>query len=78
MAEVPEKITQEDFFRLNKTFSIWLIKKKQINFHELETKKAEKYYKKFIKKWNKKKLNPLYYDQTKLILKYEHLIKTKN
>ena len=57
-----EKITEDDFFRLNKNFSIWLIKKKNKNFHDLSTKKSKKYFKKFAKKWNKKDLNEIYYD----------------
>ena len=35
-----EKLSMDDYFRMNKTFSIWLIKKKKKKFEELDTSKA--------------------------------------
>lgn len=47
---------------MNKTFSIWLKKKKKKNFEDISTNKAYKYFAKFVKKWNKKKLKSIFYD----------------
>ena len=46
---------------MNKTFSIWLKKKKDKMFEEIPTQKAKKYFSKFVKKWNKNKLNEIFY-----------------
>lgn len=62
-----QEITEEDFFIMNQEFRIWLIKKKKKKFEDLETKKARKLFKKFAKKWNKKKLNDIFYKREKLL-----------
>ncbi|KAL4439171.1 hypothetical protein ABPG74_008946 [Tetrahymena malaccensis] len=69
------KISEDDFFIMNKTFSIWLIKKKNKYFDDLSTNKQRKYFKKFVKKWNKNDLSSVYYDEDKLQEKYGQLLK---
>jgi hypothetical protein len=34
----------------------------EVHFEDLTTKEASKKFKKFVKHWNKKKLDPIYYD----------------
>ena len=53
------KIEKDDYFKYNKIFSIWLEKKKKKKFEDLPTKKAKKYFEKFRRKFNKKKLSQL-------------------
>ncbi|KAL4489371.1 hypothetical protein ABPG72_002667 [Tetrahymena utriculariae] len=72
------KLSEDDFFIMNKTFSIWLIKKKNKYFDDLSTNKQRKYFKKFVKKWNKKDLSSVYYDEDKLLEKYGQLLKQKS
>jgi len=69
-----KKITEEDFFKMNKTFSIWLKKKKDKLVEEVAAAKARKYFKKFVKKWNKEDLQSIYYDEEKLLDKYGELL----
>lgn len=40
-------------------------------FHDLDFKEAKKYFKKFVKKWNSGKLEKIFYDEEKLIAKYD-------
>lgn len=69
-----KKISEDDFFKMNKTFSIWLKKKKDKLIEEIATAKARKYFKKFVKKWNKEDLQSIYYDEEKLLSKYGDLL----
>lgn len=72
------KIDENDFYKMNKTFSIWLKKKKAKSFEDLSTVKAMKYFKKFAKKWNKEELQSVYYDEDKLVEKYGEILKQKS
>lgn len=60
------KIEKDDYFKYNKIFSIWLEKKKKKKFEDLPTKKAKKYFEKFRRKFNKKKLDPIFYETDNL------------
>lgn len=48
-----QKIDEEDYFRMNDVFCIWLKKKKDTHFEDLSTKEAKKKFKKFCKRYNK-------------------------
>jgi len=69
-----KKISEDDFFKMHKTFSIWLKKKKDKLVEEVASVKARKYFKKFVKKWNKEDLQSIYYDEEKLLAKYGELL----
>lgn len=69
MSEI-QKIDEEDYFRMNDVFCIWLKKKKDTHFEDLSTKEAKKKFKKFCKRYNKQKLDSLYYDHEKLLEKF--------
>lgn len=69
-----KKISEDDFFKMNKTFNIWLKKKKDKLIEEIAAAKARKYFKKFVKKWNKEDLQSIYYDEEKLLSKYGDLL----
>lgn len=55
---------------MNDIFSIWLKKKENVHFEDLSTKDAKKKFKKFCKRYNKEKLDQIFYDHDKLIEKY--------
>lgn len=70
--------TEDDYFKLHKPFTLWLVKKKKKDFESLSSKKARKYFKKFIKKWNKGKLSKTYYDLGSLTAAHGGSINTKH
>ena len=39
-----KQIDEADFYRMNKVYQIWLLKKKNKKFEELTTDKAKKYF----------------------------------
>lgn len=51
----------DDFYRMNPEFREWLINSKKIIASEISTDESKKYFKKFISRWNKGKLNDRYY-----------------
>ncbi|XP_014674531.1 PREDICTED: zinc finger CCCH domain-containing protein 4-like [Priapulus caudatus] len=62
LEEPTEKIGPEDFYRKNEEFRLWLRSKKRLYFDELLTSDAKKHFKKFVKKWNKGKLDKKCYE----------------
>merc|ERR1719457_439894 len=56
-----EPLTEDDYFPKHYEFRNWLFEKHLTYFDRLTTKQAQKKFKKFIKKWNKGKLNPKFY-----------------
>jgi len=54
-------ITEDDYFPKHYEFRNWLFEKHLTYFDRLTTKQALKKFKKFMKKWNKGKLNPKFY-----------------
>ncbi|XP_078674860.1 uncharacterized protein LOC144912925 [Branchiostoma floridae x Branchiostoma belcheri] len=56
-----EKISMDDFYSRNAEFRSWLHEKKGKYFDQLKSPQAKKLFKKFVKKWNKKKLDKKYY-----------------
>ncbi|CAD8108211.1 unnamed protein product [Paramecium primaurelia] len=73
-----QKIDEDDYFRLNDIFCIWLMKKQNTHFEDLSYKDAKKKFKKFCKRYNNQKLDPLYYEHDKLIEKYQSDIQSKH
>ena len=61
------KIEKDDYFKYNKIFTIWLERKKHKKFEDLSSKKARKYFERFRRRWNKKKLDPMFYEVDELI-----------
>ncbi|KAI9502923.1 hypothetical protein BX070DRAFT_178264, partial [Coemansia spiralis] len=59
---VPE-ISQDDYFRLNASFRLWLRKEKNKYFDELPTAKARKHFASFVRAWNSGRLRSRYYSQ---------------
>ncbi|KAJ1799309.1 hypothetical protein LPJ59_001916 [Coemansia sp. RSA 2399] len=60
---VPTRITQDDYFRLNGPFRLWLHKEKDRYFDEMTTEKARRYFASFVRAWNSGRLRSRYYKQ---------------
>ncbi|KAJ2507285.1 hypothetical protein H4217_008837 [Coemansia sp. RSA 1939] len=56
-------ITQDDYFRLNSAFRLWLHKEKDRYFDEMTTVKARKHFGSFVRAWNSGRLRSRYYSQ---------------
>ncbi|PVV03237.1 hypothetical protein BB560_002294 [Smittium megazygosporum] len=56
-----EKISEEDYYRLNVPFCKWLLKEKGKYFEEIDSSRARKYFFRFVKEWNKNRLDEKYY-----------------
>ncbi|KAJ1773117.1 hypothetical protein LPJ74_000856 [Coemansia sp. RSA 1843] len=56
-------ITQDDYFRLNAPFRLWLRKEKDRYFDEMPTEKARTYFASFVRAWNSGHLRSRYYKQ---------------
>jgi len=54
-------ITEADYFHYHTHFRSWLFEKHLTYFDRMSTKQAQKRFKKFVKQWNKGKLNPMFY-----------------
>ncbi|KAJ1934738.1 hypothetical protein FBU59_005602, partial [Linderina macrospora] len=54
-------ISQDDYFKLNAPFRLWLRKEKDRYFDELKTDKARKYFASFVRHWNDGTLRSRYY-----------------
>lgn len=55
------KISKDDFYNKSLEFRAWLHDYKELQFESLSTTKAKVLFKKFVKKWNTKKLAKRYY-----------------
>ncbi|KZV74047.1 hypothetical protein PENSPDRAFT_573572 [Peniophora sp. CONT] len=56
-----DPITENDYFLKNAEFSVWLREDKRKYFNELSGEKARKYFRKFVKEWNRGKLSKTLY-----------------
>ncbi|KAI8324144.1 hypothetical protein GQ54DRAFT_241991, partial [Martensiomyces pterosporus] len=56
-------ITQDDYFKLNAPFRLWLRKEKDRYFDEMPTDKARRYFASFVRAWNEGRLRSRYYKQ---------------
>ncbi|XP_077977110.1 uncharacterized protein LOC144432717 [Glandiceps talaboti] len=55
------KISEEDYYNKALEFRTWLVEEKGKYVDDLETSKARLLFKKFVKKWNKRRLPKKYY-----------------
>lgn len=61
-----EKISSDDFYRKSQPFSLYLRQRKDRSLDELSSNKAKRAFRKFVKAWNKAKLDVDYYDEAKV------------
>ncbi|CAM8877077.1 unnamed protein product [Rhodiola kirilowii] len=57
-----QELTKEDYFSKNNEFATWLKEERKIYFSDLSTDSARELFLEFVKKWNKHKLKPQYYE----------------
>lgn len=58
---IPE-LTSEDYFSKNNEFATWLKEKKRTYFNDLTTESARELFSRFVKAWNRGKLESRYYE----------------
>ncbi|KAI7828483.1 hypothetical protein BX661DRAFT_142833 [Kickxella alabastrina] len=56
-------ISQDDYFKLNASFRLWLLKEKDRYFEDMDTEKARRYFASFVRAWNDGRLRSKYYKQ---------------
>ena len=57
-----ENLTEDDYFSKSREFRVWLREDRDVNFEDLSTEKAKKWFSKFVKEWNEGSLKTKYYD----------------
>ncbi|WAR59715.1 hypothetical protein PtB15_11B355 [Puccinia triticina] len=57
-----EPISSDDFFKKSLEFKFWLKNKKNKFIDQLDSQKSKKYFEKFVRHWNKGKLDQDYYN----------------
>ncbi|KAJ3397661.1 hypothetical protein HDU92_005403 [Lobulomyces angularis] len=57
-----QEISSDDFYSKNKEFRLWLKGEKKKHIDEISSKAAHKYFDKFVKRWNKRKLPKEFYN----------------
>ncbi|VVA95834.1 unnamed protein product [Arabis nemorensis] len=58
---IPE-LSSEDYFSKNKEFATWLKEKKRTYFNDLKAEAARELFSRFVKAWNRGKLESRYYE----------------
>ncbi|KAL0725764.1 hypothetical protein Bca4012_040363 [Brassica carinata] len=58
---IPE-LSSEDYFSKNNEFATWLKEKKRTYFNDLTTESARELFSRFVKAWNRGKLESRYYE----------------
>jgi hypothetical protein len=58
---VSEFIYEDDYYKKNSEFRVWLLQSKKKYFDELSTKRCKYYFSKFVKRWNAGKLPSEFY-----------------
>ncbi|KAJ2509015.1 hypothetical protein GGF44_006065 [Coemansia sp. RSA 1694] len=58
-----ERISNDDYFRLNAPFRLWLRKEKHLYFDELSSEEARRRFASFVRAWNAGRLRSRYYSQ---------------
>ncbi|PIA16955.1 hypothetical protein COEREDRAFT_24719, partial [Coemansia reversa NRRL 1564] len=71
-------ITQEDYFRLNAPFRLWLLKEKDKYFDEMSSDKARRYFASFVRVWNDGRLRSRYYKQDSELGKLSKSVVTRH
>ncbi|KAL1921315.1 uncharacterized protein VTP21DRAFT_11031 [Calcarisporiella thermophila] len=54
-------LTEENYFDKSSEFRVWLVEEKGKHFNDLSSEDTRKYFKKFVRAWNKYKLDKKYY-----------------
>ena len=57
-----ENLTEDDYFSKSREFRVWLREDRDVNFEDLSTEKAKKWFSKFVKVWNDGSLAAKFYD----------------
>ncbi|XP_047336555.1 style cell-cycle inhibitor 1-B [Impatiens glandulifera] len=57
-----KEISPDDYFLRNNEFSTWLKEEKDIFFSDLSSERARELFLKFVKDWNRQKLEPRFYE----------------
>ncbi|KAK1315013.1 hypothetical protein QJS10_CPA06g00186 [Acorus calamus] len=57
-----EELSKDDYYSKNNEFSAWLKEEKGIFFSDLSSEDARKLFSKFVKDWNRGKLQSQYYE----------------
>jgi len=60
-SKVEKKISSRDYYKKTVQFQYWLTEVKKKRFNDLEGEQQKKYFKKFVKEWNKGNLDKRYY-----------------
>ncbi|CAE5964674.1 unnamed protein product [Arabidopsis arenosa] len=58
---IPE-LSMEDYFSKNNEFATWLKEEKRTYFNDLTTEAARELFSRFVKRWNRGKLESRYYE----------------
>jgi hypothetical protein len=56
-----KSLSEDDYFNKNREFRVWL-EGRDMNFEDLSTEKAKKFFTKFVKRWNEGSLESKFYD----------------
>ncbi|KAG9438911.1 hypothetical protein H6P81_019076 [Aristolochia fimbriata] len=72
-----EEISTNDYFSKNNEFSTWLKQEKDIFFSDLSSDEARKLFSRFVKDWNRQKLQSHYYEGIKTGPRSAHSWKIK-
>ncbi|KAJ2616799.1 hypothetical protein H4S08_000635 [Coemansia sp. RSA 1365] len=71
-------ISQEDYFRLNAPFRLWLLKEKEKYFDEMSSDKARRHFASFVRAWNEGRLRSRYYKQDSELGKLSKSVVTRH
>ncbi|KAL8130493.1 hypothetical protein V2J09_019648, partial [Rumex salicifolius] len=74
----PHELSSDDYFSKNKEFATWLKEDKNIFFSDLSSERARELFSDFVKRWNKDKLNPKYYEGIATAPRTAHNWKIRN
>ncbi|CAO3693295.1 unnamed protein product [Rhizopus microsporus] len=56
-----DPIDEDDYYEKSAEFRLWLREHKDVYFTDLSSKEARRYFKKFVKRWNRHELEDKYY-----------------
>ncbi len=71
-------LTMDDYFSMNKVFRYYLVSEKKKNFEDFTSVEAHEQFKKFIKLYNKRKLDSMYYTDAIDVETLHQAIKTSH
>ncbi|KAJ2082933.1 hypothetical protein H4R24_001203 [Coemansia sp. RSA 988] len=71
-------ISQDDYFKLNAPFRLWLLNEKDKYFDEMNSDKARRYFASFVRAWNDGRLRSRYYKQDSELSKLSKNVVTRH